>query len=128
MCIKMIARHPLAGYGNFDSGWIIKWNGIMRNAHNLFFDILIQGGIILLAGYLVFLLTVFITASDKENKKSQLILVLLFCLFVVMLCESFLDNNYIFLAYSLALAVKYKYMDKKDTIKLLKEKLRLKAR
>ena len=45
-----------------------------------------------------------------------------------MLCESFLDNNYIFLAYSLALAVKYKYMDKKDTIKLLKEKLRLKAR
>ena len=100
----------------------------MRNAHNLFFDILIQGGIILLAGYLVFLLTVFITASDKENKKSQLILVLLFCLFVVMLCESFLDNNYIFLAYSLALAVKYKHLDKQDTLRLLKEKLRLKAR
>ena len=128
MCIKMIARHPLAGYGNFDSGWIIKWNGIMRNAHNLFFDILIQGGIILLAGYLVFLLMVFITASDKENKKSQLMLVLLFCLFVVMLCESFLDNNYIFLAYSLALAVKYKHLDNQDTLRLLKEKLRLKAR
>ena len=128
MCIKMIPRHSLAGYGNFDSGWIIKWNGIMRNAHNLFFDILIQGGIILLAGYLVFLLMVFITASDKENKKSQLILVLLFCLFVVMLCESFLDNNYIFLAYSLALAVKYKHLDKQDTLRLLKEKLRLKAR
>ena len=128
MCIKMIARHPLAGYGNFDSGWIIKWNGIMRNAHNLFFDILIQGGIILFAGYLVFLLTVFITASDKENKKSQLILVLLFCLFVVMLCESFLDNNYIFFAYSLALVIKYKYQDKQDIFKLLKKKLKPKAR
>ena len=128
MCIKMIARHPVAGYGNFDSGWIIKWNGIMRNAHNLFFDILIQGGIILLAGYLVFLLTVFFAASDKENKKSRLILVMLFCLFVVMLCESFLDNNYIFLAYSLALVIKYKYPDKKDILKLLKKRLKPKAR
>ena len=128
MCLKMIARHPVAGYGNFDSGWIIKWNGIMRNAHNLFFDILIQGGIILLAGYLIFLLTVFITASDKENKKSQLLLVMLFCLFVVMLCESFLDNNYIFFAYSLALVIKYKYQDKQDIFMLLKKKLKPKAR
>lgn len=120
-------RHPLIGYGNFDSGWIIKWNGIMRNAHNLVFDILVQGGIILLIGYLIFLLTVLITACDKNNKKSQLILVLLFCLHVVMLCESFLDNNYIFLAYALALAVKYKNLDKQDIIKLLKEKLPRKA-
>ena len=127
-CIKMISYHPFIGYGNFDSGWIIKWNGIMRNAHNLFFDILIQGGIILLLGYLLFLLTVFITASDKKNKKSQLLLVMLFCLFVVMLCESFLDNNYIYLAYSLALLCKYKFADKQDIIKLLKEKLTIKAR
>ena len=127
-CIKMISFHPIIGYGNFDSGWIIKWNGIMRNAHNLFFDIMIQGGIVLLIGYLLFLLTVFITASDKKNKKSQLLLVLLFCLFVVMLCESFIDNNYIFLAYSLALAIKYKNTDKQDIIRLLKEKLTLKAR
>ena len=56
------------------------------------------------------------------------ILVLLFCLFVVMLCESFIDNNYIFLAYSLALAIKYKNTDKQDIIRLLKEKLTLKAR
>ena len=87
-----------------------------------------QGGIVLLIGYLLFLLTVFITASDKKNKKSQLLLVLLFCLFVVMLCESFIDNNYIFLAYSLALAIKYKNTDKQDIIRLLKEKLTLKAR
>ena len=127
-CLKMISFHPVIGYGNFDSGWIIKWNGIMRNAHNLFFDILIQGGIVLLLGYLIFLLTVFITATDKKNKKSQLLLVTLFCLFVVMLCESFIDNNYIFLAYSMALAIKYKNPDKQDIISLLKEKLTLKAR
>lgn len=127
-CLKMISFHPVIGYGNFDSGWIIKWNGIMRNAHNLFFDILIQGGIVLLLGYIIFLLTVFITATDKKNRKSQLLLVTLFCLFVVMLCESFIDNNYIFLAYSMALAIKYKNPDKQDIISLLKEKLTLKAR
>lgn len=126
-CYSLVYYHPLIGYGNFDSGWIIKWNGIMRNAHNLFYDVLIQGGFILLIGYLLFLATVFKTACDKNNKKSQLILVLLFCLFVVMLCESFLDNNYIYLAFFLTLAVKYKNLDKQDFMKLIKRKLKLKA-
>ena len=126
-CYSLVYYHPLIGYGNFDSGWIIKWNGIMRNAHNLFYDVLIQGGLILLIGYLLFLATVFKTACDKNNKKSQLILVLLFSLFVVMLCESFLDNNYIYLAFFLTLAVKYKNLDKQDIVKLIKRKMRFKA-
>ena len=44
-----------------------------------------------------------------------------------MLCESFLDNNYIYLAFFLTLAVKYRYLDKQDIVKLIKRKLRFKA-
>ena len=127
MCLGMISRHPIIGYGNFNNGWIIMWHGINRNAHNLFFDILIQGGIVLLLGYLTMVFTVLKTISGNKDKKSGLLLVLLFCLFVVMLCESFLDNNYIFLAFSLALVCKYNNSGKQKLLELLKKKLKLKA-
>ena len=123
----MISRHPIIGYGNFDNGWIITWHGINRNAHNLFFDILIQGGFVLLLGYLAMVFTVFKTVSGNKDKKSGLLLVLLFCFFVVMLCESFIDNNYIFLAYSLALLCKYNNSRKDKLIERLKNRLKFKA-
>ena len=126
-CLKMISRHPIIGYGNFDNGWIITWNGINRNAHNLFFDILIQGGFVLLLGYLAMVFTILKTVSGNKDKKSGLLLVLLFCFFVVMLCESFIDNNYIFLAYSLALLCKYNNSRKDKLIERLKNRLKFKA-
>ena len=128
MCIERISKHPVIGYGNFDNGWIIMWHGITRNAHNLFFDILIQGGIVLLTGYLTMVFTVFKTISDDKDKRKGILLVFLFCLFVVMLCESFLDNNYIFLAFSLSLLCKYNSSGKQKVLELLKKKkLKLKA-
>ena len=127
-CLEMISRHPIIGYGNFDNGWIIMWHGINRNAHNLFFDILIQGGFVLLAGYLTMVFTVFKTISGDKDKKKGILVVFLFCLFVVMLCESFIDNNYIFLAFSLSLLCKYNKSGKQKVLELLKKKkLKLKA-
>ena len=71
--------------------------------------------------------TVFKTVSGNKDKKSGLLLVLLFCFFVVMLCESFIDNNYIFLAYSLALLCKYNNSRKDKLIERLKNRLKFKA-
>ena len=120
LCIEMISKHPIIGYGNFESGWIITWHGIDRNAHNLFFDILIQGGIVMLGGYLVMLFTVFKTAIDHKDKRSGLLLILYFTLFVVLLCESFLDNCYVFLAFSLAIAGYFKQSERNALLKRIK--------
>ena len=120
LCIEMISKHPVIGYGNFESGWIITWHGIDRNAHNLFFDILIQGGIVMLGGYLVMLFTVLKTAIDHKDKRTGLLLILYFTLFVVLLCESFLDNCYVFLAFSLAIAGYFKQSERYALLKRIK--------
>ena len=102
MCLHKVSQSPLLGMGNFESGWTIVWRGIGRNGHNIFLDVLYQGGAVMLLGYGFMLGMVLTRAASVRTKKSQLVLMLLFSIFLVMLCESFFYNNYLYLFYALA--------------------------
>ncbi|MBQ8963448.1 MAG: O-antigen ligase family protein [Clostridia bacterium] len=103
LCLKKVAQSPLLGQGNFESGWTILWRAIGRNAHNIFLDVLYQGGAVMLLGYGFMLGMVLTRAASVQTKKSQLVLVFLFSMYLVMLCESFFYNSYLYLFYALAL-------------------------
>lgn len=99
--ITTIMRNPIVGYGNFNSGWVLLWHGIPRNAHNILLDVAYQGGFLLLTGYVIMMFVLLRQVTKQKNKHSQLILVLVFSIYIVLLCESFFDNNYMFLLYAL---------------------------
>lgn len=87
--IQMISQSPFMGYGFLEGGrYIFISHSIERNAHNMFLQILLQGGVIGLSTVILIITIVFRRISTFRNEKVvRFFLFSMFISFVMMLSE-----------------------------------------
>lgn len=89
VAIQMISQSPFMGYGFLEGGrYIFISHSIERNAHNMFLQILLQGGVIALSTVILIITIVFRRISTFRNEKVvRFFLFSMFISFVMMLSE-----------------------------------------
>lgn len=104
MALEAITEKWLLGYGNAGNGTIIEWNGYMWYSHNLFFDILIQGGIICLIIIITILFYIYIKFKKSANNRLyyNVLSVSIFAFLIEGIFESYLSYSQFFFILSLS--------------------------
>lgn len=97
--LKIMAS-PILGYGNAGNGNIIEWNGYLWYAHNLFLDILIQGGGIALLFFLCVIFSLF-KKRKIDNKELFISTLSIGVIFILGISESFLNYPQLYICMSL---------------------------
>lgn len=87
--IQMISLSPILGYGYLEGGnYIYISERIQRNAHNMFLQIVLQGGILSLSTFILLIIMLFRRISKYKNEMIvRFILFSVFTSFVMMLSE-----------------------------------------
>lgn len=98
LCLDMFWQKPLLGYGGCDIRTYIEFNDYLWYSHNLVLDILLQGGIISLIIFIIFLF--------KFNRKTRsnidkICIAGIFAMLIVNIAESFVNSIYFFIPFIL---------------------------
>lgn len=121
---EMLRNHWLLGYGVYGakikvywSTWSSKTDG-MTYAHNQFYQVLLDGGVILL---ILFLLMFFCYLSHsneiKDMQTKRVVAICMIATFAVMLTESLTEYYYIFIIWSLVAYMPYMISKFKKDVK-----------
>ena len=111
LAVDKILRKPLLGYG-YTSGNIAIWGGFY-SSHNLFLEVTIQGGIVLLAAFLYLIRTAFKNLKKSATPYFNIIALGLISYLIVGLMETGIDTFFYVL---LIMAFNPVLTDKKEAL------------
>ncbi len=98
MALELIREKPLFGWGNYRQGAILLRQYYYWYAHNLFLDILLEGGLVCMGAFLYMLSAYAKAIRIMLNDRVVRICLLTFVVFMIVnIAESFLNNPYFYI-------------------------------